>query len=197
MVFLYTFNVSGTKFFLSPRNIGVDAPNYFTDLVQRYPKRRYFVLDTCPHVFIYIQRHLKGYNPLNDITVPLDDLKKDATYYRLCSLADVCIAAMKVPKSVFNTEDYDDSTTDFQLSLHSTDEFTKIDGDSSNARSAHSVDPTSKVTWFTISDTVSSGDTDLSGDTDTNVQVKTDTNGEVEQEYKERFYRLRKLLKVN
>ena len=90
----FRVNISGTKFFLSEKNIKSDAPNLFTN---RFEKELTggnmgnnsinlrMAVDRNPTIFEYIHRHLQGYD-VNSSCIPshlLQHVLEDAHYYCL------------------------------------------------------------------------------------------------------------------
>lgn len=89
---LYSFNVSGTRYHLSRRNLESDSPNVLLELVQKSPKRRHFALDSNPDVFYFIHKHLQGYaigphlSKLSTANVTIQDIEHDCHLYQLHKL---------------------------------------------------------------------------------------------------------------
>lgn len=92
----FRINVSGTKFFISKKNIQNDSPNLFTERFSLLPDKgpvylRRIAVDRDPVTFKYIQKYLQGYDILQNFTSPLsqeskilvNDLISDAAFYKL------------------------------------------------------------------------------------------------------------------
>lgn len=99
----FRINVSGTKFFLSDKNILFDSPNIFTErfseeLNKDYDKKKRngyiphiqmrMAVDKSPDIFKHIHRYLQGYN-LSYGHMSVTDrihLLEDAKFYKLENL---------------------------------------------------------------------------------------------------------------
>lgn len=59
-------------------------------LIDKFPRRRYFVLDTCPSVFEHVVRYLRGYDVDMEMAQRVQkDLTKDAEFYGLHGLVNL------------------------------------------------------------------------------------------------------------
>lgn len=95
----FRINVSGTKYFLSDKNILRDAPNVFTEkfadeLVSsgnRKVNKGYnavrMAIDRNPETFAYIHRYLQGYDIITHASMKeIHHILEDAKYYKLYNL---------------------------------------------------------------------------------------------------------------
>jgi len=135
----FRINVSGTKFFLSEKNILSDSPNIFTERFAQEllggNKKKSFVslrmaVDKNPEIFNYIHRHLQGYN--NDFSqmssADKEDLLEDAKYYKLYKLQRDLETHLRgdymplINQSVYTSDDDDEDPYggDIELGLMNT-----------------------------------------------------------------------------
>lgn len=100
-------NVSGSKYFISEKNVLSNGPNLFTETLfnvnnKNYKGMKRMAVDRSPVMFEFIQRFLQGYNlDTSDWkTMDVNNLLQDACYYKLPELVYALNDAKKQKKEV-------------------------------------------------------------------------------------------------